>query len=316
MEQSPDFTPHDVVGDWNRFGHCWVQHVDLDGNDIGGGLLELLQVELAAGPNENTWRKAHIFLRNADGVTVTVAGLPNNTRLNFAPSWKHKGYSMVTNRHAISGGTRCVWISLTSARQYRYGLSERAMLCRATNSMFSLGHSRAINLGIAGTLFRNGPVFTPYSEVQPESPAAISPALGLSPAVPNVAALCWNAKIIIGFWVDGKLMVENRSKALARSLPADYRSQTSYVRTEKLTEVYKTQILPASMERGEGILPGDAAPRRLGEILDEVSAGRHGAPTADERARVRRHPSIRNGLLTPTEYAATVRRLAASRSRN
>lgn len=248
MGTAPVFTPADVAGDWNRFGHTWVQLVDRRGEDTGNGLLTLL----GCGGDTSSWRRASVTLRRGDGQNVDYThGLPAGVNMKFAPRWRHKGYSMVETAYlGRNERSRCVWVSLTSARQYRYGLSDRAFTQRACGALRTVGQSTSVNFGTLAALWTQGPQFIPYDDLQLGRGQAISPALGLTPASESVSAICWNAKHVIGWYVDGNLHIERRSMSLARSLPDEYRSHTNYVRTEQLTDIYKEQVLPESMERG------------------------------------------------------------------
>lgn len=248
MDNHLDFTPQEVRADWNRFGHCWVQLVNSQGQDTGDGLLELWTVDPVR--TGSSWRSAHVILKKGNGEYVEYDGLPSGTHIRFAPKWKHKGYTMVTpiNRMNEEGSPYCSWISLTSVRQYRYGLSDRAFSTRPCSSMFELGTGRTANFLQAACIFNAGPRFLSYAELLPRKANAISASLGLHPATEDTYALCWNARVLIGFMMNGALKVERRSESLTKSLPSDYRRHTEYVTTEELTDIFQEQILPRSME--------------------------------------------------------------------
>ena len=68
-------------------------------------------------------------------------------------------------------------------------------------------------------------------------------------------ALVHNARTVIGFYHDGQLSIENQARPLSKAL----KDHADYVSTSTLTRLYKTKILPHSMQSSELDPPGEMA---------------------------------------------------------
>jgi hypothetical protein len=64
-------------------------------------------------------------------------------------------------------------------------------------------------------------------------------------------ALVHNARTVIGFYHDGQLSIEHQARLLSKEL----KDHADYVPTSKLTSLYKTKILPHTMQSGESDAP-------------------------------------------------------------
>jgi ribosomal protein L35AE/L33A len=257
------FTPREIMDDWTRFRGSWVQFVNTKtGKDVGGGLVELQGVDIA--DRARSWASASVQYKDKAGMMHGWKVMPTGARVRFAPKWEHKGYSMVHIPRSEWHGkaTEFVWVSMVPVRQYRYGLSVNAFESRATHSVYRLGHKDRTNFLTMAHLWDRGSQFVAADKVDLSVGAAISHSIGIHPMVEGVGAICWNAKSVIGFYTDGKLLIEQRSRPLALSIAET--GAIEYVETTVLTDFYKSTVLPRKVRTSPKPTPDYASPRLRG----------------------------------------------------
>ncbi len=316
MGTTPAFTPIEIRNDSARFGGTMF-HFTKRGRPEGPLLtfVGMSHPQWDADARQVTkkiaWTNTDLTLVVRD---ITRGGeikeitnpIKQGTSIEFTPKWGHKGYTMYNlNRMGGTNGEASrqamTWLSLASHRQYRWGLSPRAFETRACQGFPSASARPETSSGVIAQVWDNGGIYVPLRDIDlSRGGQALTPSLAIHRLDSTYGAVVHNARTVIGFYHDGQMSLEHQAKPLSKAI----KDHVDYVPTSTLTRLYKTSILPHSMQSGERAPPGEMeqsipAPP-LGERLIRQMESNTGNPDApidwgrffNESDRTRRAPNV------------------------
>ena len=294
MGATPAFTPRDIRNDVNRFGGTMFHFIDKSGMP-SGPLLSFVSInhprwdsDARSVEQQIAWHNENLVMTVRDFTTLggQMRDIANPVKkgegIEFTPKWGHKGYTMYNSmspRGQMS--TKLAWLSLASHRQYRWGLSPRAFESRICTGFPSPSNRPDTQSTVIANIWHNGAMYVPFTEIDLSIGAALTPSIGLHRLDDAYGVLVHNTRTVIGFYHDGQLSVEHQARPLSHAL----KEYAHYVPTSTLTSLYKTKILPHTMQSGQRTPPDEMEqpepPAQLPErLLRQMAASVSDTPSA------------------------------------